>query len=123
MEYLDENNYKLTFCNILYKIQIDTVKKKDGGTTTIFCIACVRNSRSVAFISCGHYVTCLPCGHGMTECPVYQSKIMARVRESTSNRTILESCVSLVNMPSFSVNLFYYLFCIIVNKLNQIALN
>jgi hypothetical protein len=49
-------------------------------TTTVVCIACKKDHRAIAFVPCAHYITCLSCGHGMTECPVCRSTIVACVR-------------------------------------------
>jgi hypothetical protein len=44
------------------------------------CIACSISKRAVLFVPCGHYIACLPCGHGMTVCPKCRSKITACLR-------------------------------------------
>jgi hypothetical protein len=49
-------------------------------TTTAACTACKKSCRAIAFVLCAHYVTCLLCGHGMTECPMCRSQIMACVK-------------------------------------------
>ncbi len=55
-------------------------EKEPEPSTTNLCISCFKYSRSVAFVPCAHYVTCLQCGHGQTECPVCKTKIVACVR-------------------------------------------
>jgi hypothetical protein len=55
-------------------------EQQDIITATNICIACKKSHRAVAFIPYVHYIACLSCCHGMKECPVYRSKIMACVR-------------------------------------------
>ncbi len=77
---MNETNGKPTFSNTVDQIQIHTLEKNGERTAANSCITCMQSTRAVAFVPCAHYVTCLPCGHGETECPVCKSKIMACVR-------------------------------------------
>ncbi len=80
MENPNEINCKPTSPEGLQQIHIATVEQNEEATVINPCIICSQSSRAVAFVPCAHYVNCLSCGHGRTECPVCQSKIMACVR-------------------------------------------
>ena len=38
-------------------------------TATNLCIVCSTRSRALAFVPCGHFAVCVPCGHGLKICP------------------------------------------------------
>ncbi len=80
MENFRQFNCKPTSPNGLERSQTGRLEQDEGLIATNFCVTCTQSNRAVAFVPCAHYVTCLPCGHGMTECPVCQSQIMACVR-------------------------------------------
>ncbi len=80
MDDIKPDHGKATSSETAQSMPDDTCEQELVPSTTNLCIACHRSSRAVAFVPCAHYVTCLPCGHGLTECPVCRSKIMACVR-------------------------------------------
>jgi hypothetical protein len=69
-----------TPCSNFVKIPSDTSENETLSSATNLCIACATTKRAVVFVPCGHYIACLPCGHGMTICSICQSKITACVR-------------------------------------------
>jgi E3 ubiquitin-protein ligase XIAP len=58
----------------------DTPEYETSSSVGNLCIACATTKRAVVFVPCGHYIACLPCGHGMTICSMCRSKITACVR-------------------------------------------
>lgn len=49
-------------------------------TITNLCIICSTRQRTVAFIPCGHFATCTPCGHSLKICPTCGLDIKALIR-------------------------------------------
>lgn len=58
----------------------ENTEDNDILTTNVAWIACKKDHRAIVFVPCAHYITCLSCGHGMTECSVCRSTIVACVR-------------------------------------------
>ncbi|CAF0897248.1 unnamed protein product [Rotaria sp. Silwood1] len=47
---------------------------------TNLCIVCSKNRRALAFVPCGHFAVCVPCGHGLKSCPTCGSNIKGLLR-------------------------------------------
>lgn len=74
MENIEKKNEPISAGN-LPKISNDTPSSVDN-----LCIVCKTSKREVVFVPCGHYLACVPCGHGMETCSICSSKITAYVR-------------------------------------------
>ncbi len=77
MENLNQFNFNATSSSTQEWIPSDKLEQENEPSTANLCIACNQSSRAVAFVPCAHYIACLPCGHGMTDCPMCRSKIIA----------------------------------------------
>ena len=43
------------------------------------CSICMTNQISIAFLNCGHFVTCVECSNALRDCPMCRIKIMQRI--------------------------------------------
>jgi hypothetical protein len=50
------------------------------NAATNLCVVCSTRQRAVAFVPCGHYAVCVPCGHSLQSCPTCGSNIKGLLR-------------------------------------------
>ncbi|CAF4455866.1 unnamed protein product, partial [Rotaria magnacalcarata] len=50
-------------------VNSDTFDYGNALQSNNMCISCINSHRAVAFVPCAHYVMCLACGSGTTQCP------------------------------------------------------
>jgi hypothetical protein len=50
------------------------------NAATNLCTVCSTRPRALAFVPCGHFTVCVPCGHGLKSCPTCGSNIKGLFR-------------------------------------------
>jgi hypothetical protein len=55
-------------------------QESSTNAATNLCIICSTRQRAIAFVPCGHFVVCIPCGHGSKICPTCGSDIKGLLR-------------------------------------------
>ena len=62
------------------KSQMHKSKSNQSENEQNSCVVCQENPRQLALVPCGHYVTCVVCGHGLKSCPKCSSDITGLIR-------------------------------------------
>ncbi len=44
------------------------------------CVLCLDEEKRLALLPCGHFATCVPCGHSLQSCPICRQNIEAFFR-------------------------------------------
>ncbi|CAF0905286.1 unnamed protein product [Adineta ricciae] len=52
----------------------------EADTWANLCVLCLEETRTLAFVPCGHLSTCVPCGHSLKLCPTCCHKIEGYIR-------------------------------------------